>query len=194
MLWKPPQTRPLLMLDLARSRYDICSGGDGDPAQNKTLLWPCRKGFNDTRLTVHGQYLHALKSLLGSPEEATLQNFTQFSTLPAGQAVGFAVGTAGSGVGKLVVVVVVDETTYTTHTSITIEFDAGTLAAHPGAAAQLFLVLPQPRRLDLPLTAAKSLSGGVECRVPMDAMALAPVGGATSSAIGFIEIGISGTK
>ena len=131
-----------------------------------------------------------LNSLLGSPEEATLQNFTQFSTLPIGQAVGFAVGTAGSGVGKLVVVLLVDETTYTTHTSITIEFDAGTLAARPGAVAQLFLVLPQPRRLYLPLTAAKSLSGGVECRVPMDAMALAPVDkrGATSSAIGHIKI------
>ena len=73
--------------------YDICSGGAGDPAQNKTLSWPCHSGATSYALTTHGRHLALLKSLLGTPTDATLSDFARFRTQPAGQAAaGFAVG------------------------------------------------------------------------------------------------------
>ena len=167
--------------------YDICSGGAGDPAQNKTLSWPCHSGATSYALTTHGRHLALLKSLLGTPTDATLSDFAGFSTQPAGQAAaGFAVSSPDSDGDSVVVALVVDAATYAAHASITVEFNAGTLRAD--AKAELVTVLPSAQRLALPLIPVPS--GGLECRVPMEAMALAAIDkqGSRTFAIAYVQV------
>ena len=167
--------------------YDICSGGAGDPAQNKTLSWPCHSGATSYTLTTHGWHLALLKSLLGTPTDATLSDFVGFGTQPPGQAAaGFAVSSPDSDGDSVVVALVVDAAVYAAHASITVEFNAGTL--HVDAKAELVTVLPLAQRLALPLTPTPS--GGVECRVPMEAMALAAIDkqGSRTFAIAYIHV------